>query len=140
MGRRLTMMITSAVGIVGVALTLIQNFYVFNVGRILYGFAAGAQGATVVRMIVEFMPEKRQSTCIGVFAMSQNLAALLAMFSAFILPKNDDIAGLEDNGTWRLILALPGVLFTFIIIGFAFFFRTDSPKYYVQKGDHENAI
>ena len=62
------------------------------------------------------------------------------MFSAFILPKNDDTQGLEDNKTWRIILAFPGLLFSIIILGFAFLFRYDSPKYYVQIGDHENAI
>ena len=58
-GRRKTMMLTSIIGIVGVSLTLVQEFYIFNIGRILYGFASGAQGTTVIRMIVEFMPEKR---------------------------------------------------------------------------------
>jgi len=57
-GRRLTMIIVAAIGAIGSGLTLILNFYVFNFGRILVGFAAGAQGATVVRMITEYMPNK----------------------------------------------------------------------------------
>ena len=62
------------------------------------------------------------------------------MFSAFILPANTDTQGLEDNKTWMLILSFPGILFIFEIVGFLFFFRNDSPKFYVQRGDYEGAI
>ena len=68
MGRRITMMISSVIGIVGVTLTLVLNFYLFNIGRIMYGFAAGAQQTVGVRMIIEFMPLERQSTCIAIFS------------------------------------------------------------------------
>mmetsp|Transcript_22212 Transcript_22212/g.26022 ORF Transcript_22212/g.26022 Transcript_22212/m.26022 type:complete len:150 (-) Transcript_22212:286-735(-) len=135
MGRRFTMILMSTLGIVGVALTLVLNFYVFNIGRLIYGFASGAQGAVVVRMINEYMPPNLRSTCIGIFATSQNLAALLAMFSAFILPDNTDKPALEANQTWRLILGFPGLIFAFCLAGFLFFFTNDSPRFYAQKGD-----
>ena len=58
-GRRISMMIIAAIGIVGTGLTLIEQFIIFNIGRILLGFAAGSVGSVVIRMIVEFMPERR---------------------------------------------------------------------------------
>ena len=40
-GRRLAMMLTSLIGIVGVGLTLIQNFPLLLLGRVVFGFATG---------------------------------------------------------------------------------------------------
>lgn len=139
-GRRKSMIWLSVLGIIGCGITLIQNFYVFNLGRFIYGVANGAQAGVVIRMINEYMPLRWRPTCVGMFSTSQNFASLLAMFSAFILPDNDDKQGLEDNKTWRIILALPGIIFLLCLLGFLFVFKNDSPRYYVQKGDRENAI
>ena len=41
-GRRLAMILTSIIGIVGVGLTLIQNFTALLFGRVVFGFATGS--------------------------------------------------------------------------------------------------
>ena len=64
------MIITSVVGLTGVCMTLVMNFYVFNVGRLLYGIAGGAQGVIGVRMLVELMPNDKLSTCIAIYGTS----------------------------------------------------------------------
>ena len=55
-GRRLSMILTSLIGSAGVGLTMIQNFYVLLVGRVILGFTSGSQGVIVVRMINEYVP------------------------------------------------------------------------------------
>lgn len=40
-GRRKSMILSAAIGMVGISLTLVVNFYVFNLGRFIYGFANG---------------------------------------------------------------------------------------------------
>ena len=55
-GRRLSMIITSVCGLIGTSLCLIENFALFLIGRVIFGFAAGAQGTIVIRMIKEYVP------------------------------------------------------------------------------------
>ena len=40
-GRRLTLFLCCAIGILGVGITLIPNFYMMILGRLVYGFACG---------------------------------------------------------------------------------------------------
>ena len=40
-GRRKTMLLMNVVGIVGVAMTLIENLYMLLFGRVIYGLAIG---------------------------------------------------------------------------------------------------
>ena len=55
-GRRFSMIVTSLIGSAGVGLTMIENFYVLLLGRVVLGFTSGSQGVIVVRMINEFVP------------------------------------------------------------------------------------
>lgn len=139
-GRRRAMILTSFVGIVGVGLTMIENFYILLLGRIIFGFTAGSQGVIVVRMINENVPENYFSTCLGIYSTAQNFAALLCLCSGLILPKDDDAQGLEDSEAWRYIFAFPFILYTSIILGFTFVIRHDSPKFYVSRGERDLAM
>ena len=69
-GRRLSMIFASTVGIVGVSLTLIQNFYLLLLGRIIWGFAAGAEGVISIRMIGEYVPAHMAKYSVGIFMIS----------------------------------------------------------------------
>lgn len=91
-------------------------------------------------MINEYMPLNWVSTSIAIYCVSQNVAALLVMFSPFMLPDNNDTVGLRENETWRIIMGLPGVLYALQIVGFYTLHLLDSPSYYVQKGDSSNAL
>ncbi len=61
------MILSSILGIIGVALTMIENFYVLILGRILFGIASGCQGALTIRMINEFMPARLLGISMGGF-------------------------------------------------------------------------
>ena len=41
-GRRLAMILANSVGIIGVSLTMIENFYALLLGRVIWGFSAGS--------------------------------------------------------------------------------------------------
>ena len=71
MGRRKALILTGLIGIFGVGLTLIENFYVLIFGRVIWGFAAGSHGAVIIRMIDEYMPARLASSCVGVYAMAE---------------------------------------------------------------------
>ena len=139
-GRRLSMILTSLVGIAGVSLTMIFNFYILLVGRVLLGFAAGSQGAIAIRMIGEYLPKHMKRYGVGIFMVFSNLSSLIALFSGLILPKNTDTEALKDNKTWRIIFAVPYIFYTALLFGFLVVMRQDSPKYYISKGDRQAAI
>ena len=96
-GRRLAMILMAIVGSIGVILTLIQNFYVLLIGRVIFGFAAGSQGVIVIRMIDDYAPENLKSICFGLFQATGNLGIFLVMLGGLILPKDTDTKGLEKN-------------------------------------------
>lgn len=87
-GRRRAMLLTTYLGVLGVSLIMIENFYVLLLGRVIFGFTAGSQACIVVRMIDEYVPQSIQSTCMGVFCATQNFSAFIALCSGFILPKD----------------------------------------------------
>ena len=139
-GRRLSMILTSLVGVVGVSLTMIFNFYILLVGRVLLGFAAGSQGAIAIRMIGEYLPKHMRRYGVGIFMVFSNFSSLIALFSGLILPKNTDTEALKDNKTWRIIFAVPYIFYVALLFGFLVVMRLDSPKYYISKGDRKLAI
>lgn len=85
-GRRLSMILTSVCGLIGISLCLIENFYLLLIGRVIYGFASGAQGTIVIRMIKEYVPTSKTSKYVAIYAVSQNFASLIALCSALMLP------------------------------------------------------
>ena len=89
-GRRLSMIMTSLVGITGVSLTMIENFYILLIGRVLLGFAAGSQGAIAIRMIGEYVPPDMRKYGVGIYMVFSNFSSLIALFGGLILPKNSD--------------------------------------------------
>ena len=139
-GRRLSMILTSVCGMIGVSLCLIEYFTLFLIGRVIFGFAAGAQGTIVIRMIKEYVPTSKTSKYVAIFAVSQCSASFIALTSAAILPNNKDVVALEADGRWRLIIGFPLILYSWILIGFLFLMPFDSPKFYAAKGMRIEAI
>ena len=59
---------------------------------------------------------------------------------ALILPPDDDDEGLAANKSWRIMFGLPFIMYGGMIIGFTFFVRYDSPKYYITNERKEMAL
>ena len=129
------MILTSLIGCAGVGLTMIENFYVLLLGRIILGFTSGSQGVIVVRMINEYVPAAYLSLCFGIFVASQNFGAAVALFSGLILPKETEEKQLEENETWRLIFGFPLVYYALILFGFLVVIQYDTPTFYVARGE-----
>ena len=87
-GRRRAMILSSVIGIIGVSLTMIENFYVLIIGRIGFGVASGSQATLIIIMINEYVPARHLARCMGGYGATQNLGALLALWSGLILPKS----------------------------------------------------
>lgn len=139
-GRRLTLLLTSLIGSIGVGITMIEEFYLLLLGRLILGYAAGVYGAVVVRMINENVPPSWLSASMGVFTATQMFGSFIALISGLVLPNQENYQELLDNQSWRIIFALPLVSFTIISVSFLIVFRYDSPMYYLAKNDRKNAL
>ena len=69
-GRRRTMFMCCGIGMIGIGITLIENFYAMILGRTIYGFACGIQTVVTPRYIEEYMPVQIYSTCLGTYCFS----------------------------------------------------------------------
>ena len=131
-GRRYGLLVACTAGSFGVALTLIKDFNMQLVGRLIYGFAAGIQSVISPRFIEEYVPLELCGTCITVFSFAQNLGLLVALLIAYILPDDDDKEALGENESWRLIFGLPLLMYALIFGLLKLFIRYDSPRYHMS--------
>ena len=67
-GRRKAHFIACAVGMFGVCFTLLKDFKMQLVGRLIYGIAAGLSSVVSPRFIEEYVPLELCGSCITVFA------------------------------------------------------------------------
>ena len=89
-GRRKTMLLFNLVGIIGVTMTLIQQYWLLLLGRVIYGLAVGVESVCMPRYIEEYVPLRKYSLCIAIYAFSMNIGTLFALTSAILLPKDTD--------------------------------------------------
>ena len=134
------MLIMNLIGMSGVVLTLIQNFYLLLLGRVIYGTAVGVQSVCMPRYVEEYVPFRNYSLCIAIYAFSMNFGNLFALCTAVFLPSDDDTQALmDDQVVWRIIFAFPLVWFTVSNIGFLFVIKNDGPSFLLVNNKVEEA-
>ena len=139
-GRRRTLFLCCAVGMIGVGITLIENFWLMIVGRTLLGLACGLQTVVTPRYIEEYIPIQVYTPCFMTYYVSQNLGNLIALFSGLILPPDSDEKALIASNTWYFIYAFPLVWYSIMVALLIGVVRYDSPKYSLVKGKKEDCI
>lgn len=140
-GRRFTVFISAALGIVGCSLTVWKNKYLIIIGRIIYGMSSGCLAAAINRYVDEYIPLKWFSSVAPIYSVGLNIGTLTATFTAAILPNTDtdSVEVLENNQTWRYIFGFPIILNFLLICGFLLLVTTDTPKYYLLVGNRRMA-
>mmetsp|Transcript_5162 Transcript_5162/g.4377 ORF Transcript_5162/g.4377 Transcript_5162/m.4377 type:complete len:136 (-) Transcript_5162:1085-1492(-) len=131
-------MLSDVFSLIGVCLTLVDNFVAFLIGRVITGFALGINFGLVAVYVVEIspMPLRGSLGSLPVFFMAIGTTFSYAL--AYTMPStiND---GEEDN-TWRILLAIPGIIFLARFFIFLFFFKYDTPiSYFLVHNDKEKA-
>ena len=89
-GRRKTMILMNLVGIIGVAMTLVEDIWLLLLGRVIYGLAIGVESVCMPRYLEEYLPLHKYSLGIGIYAFAINIGSLFALCSAIILPKDSE--------------------------------------------------
>ena len=96
-GRRSAHLIAIGVGLVGVSLSLISNFYFLIGGRLIFGLAAGTLCVAGPRLTEEYCPMHLQSAFIPFYHTSIYIGSSLALFSGELLPPADDPEALKSS-------------------------------------------
>jgi sugar porter (SP) family MFS transporter len=128
-GRRLTVLITALVFIVGVLLVAFSpTFPVLLVARIIIGLAVGSASTVVPLYIGEVVPPRVRG---GLVSLNQ-----LAITGGILVSYLIDY-GLSDSGNWRLMFGLAVIPAAGLFIGMLF--QKESPHWLIRQGREDDA-
>ena len=88
-GRRRSVLIFDVLGLLGSALSLIPNFYVILLGRLLYGFAAGVLVTACPKIVEETVPSTIMDNGYGISTnLGINLFVMFSLLGGLIIPSD----------------------------------------------------
>ena len=140
-GRRKSLFVIGYIFLLSAVVTQYMNFWAILIARLIGGVAAGLTTVAVSRIIEEYVPLAMYATASPLNALVGNLGTFIALFSAVVLPstKAEDLE-YEESVAWRYIFGF-SLLFTIIgLLGLIFLVRTDTPKFYLSKGEEEESL
>ena len=139
-GRRRALIMSCCVGILGCALQCLRFETALIFGRVIYGYSAGLIATSANRMVDEYVPLKVYNKVTPIFSFCINLGSSIAAFTAVVLPADDaSTLVLSENTSWRYIYAFPILLYLLVLAGLMIFVKTDTPKFYLLRGDRHMA-
>ena len=128
-GRRLTVLITALVFIVGVLLAAFTPTYpVLLVARFIIGLAVGSASMIVPLYIGEIVPPRVRG---GLVSLNQ-LAITIGILSSYLIDY-----GLSDSGNWRLMFGLAVIPAAALFVGMLF--QKESPHWLIRQGREDEA-
>jgi sugar porter (SP) family MFS transporter len=128
-GRRLTVLITAAVFVVGVMLAAFTpTFPVLLAARIIIGLAVGSASTTVPLYIGEIVPPRVRG---GLVSLNQ-LAITAGILVSYLIDY-----GLSDSGNWRLMFGLAAIPAVALFAGMLF--QKESPHWLIKRGRDDEA-
>ena len=128
-GRRLTVLITALVFIVGVLLAAFTpTFPILLVARVIIGLAVGSASMIVPLYIGEIVPPRVRG---GLVSLNQ-LAITIGILSSYLIDY-----GLSDSGNWRLMFGLAAIPAAALFLGMLF--QQESPHWLIRQGRDDEA-
>jgi sugar porter (SP) family MFS transporter len=128
-GRRMTVLITALVFIVGVLLVAFTpTFPVLLVARVIIGFAVGSASTVVPLFIGEVVPPRVRGALVSL----NQLAITGGILVSYLIDY-----GLKGSGNWRLMFGLAVVPAAALFIGMLF--QQESPAWLIRQGRIDQA-
>jgi len=128
-GRRLTVLITALVFIVGVLLAAFTPTYpTLLVARIIIGLAVGSASMVVPLYIGEIVPPRLRG---GLVSLNQ-LAITVGILGSYLIDY-----GLSGTGNWRLMFGLAAIPAAALFLGMLF--QKESPHWLIRQGREDEA-
>lgn len=138
-GRRRAVLIFDLLGIVGSCLSIISNFYVILIGRLVYGFAAGVLVTACPKIVEETVPSELMDYGFGISTnIGINLFVMISLLSGLIIPS--DQAELLTSQNWKIIYLIPVPLLIIAFLLQLVVYKNDSVQYHVEHGQKDQAI
>jgi len=143
-GRRNALFIVGSFFLVASCLSLDINTVALYFTRLIGGIGVGLNSVVVNRFIEEFVPLAMYSTASPFNIFMGQLGTFIAQMSAIVLPPytppDEDQSALEATKMYYYIFGLLFVFLAIGLVGLLFFVRTDTPKFYLLKGDEDKAV
>lgn len=134
-GRKATILIASAVFLVGAALQVIGNLPCFYIGRFLTGIGVGPLTVVCPLYISETAPAKLRGRFIGTFEIMYQIGGLLGFWVNYGCAKH--IPGTNPT-QWRIPVALQIPLVGVLVLGS--FFLPETPRWLAKKDRLEQGV
>ncbi|HEY1821138.1 MAG TPA: sugar porter family MFS transporter [Trebonia sp.] len=129
LGRRLTVLITALVFIVGVLLAAFTPTYpLLLIARFIIGLAVGSASMVVPLYIGEIVPPRMRG---GLVSLNQ-LAITAGILVSYLIDY-----GLSGSGNWRLMFGLATVPAVLLFVGMLF--QKESPHWLIRQGREDDA-
>lgn len=139
-GRRKTLFLSICLGILGLSITMVENFNVILVGRLIFGYSGGVMSVTAPRFVEETVPNHLFSTLGPLFTFTQTVGTLIAYLLGEVLPDPDGPKDMiKNSNSWRIVYGyFPIGCFLVLIGGLLFILDHDALKFLInQKKDKE---
>lgn len=131
-GRRLTIIISSIVFIIGVILQVASSSVaLLTVGRVIAGFGVGGVSSTIILYMSEIAPKKVRGTIVAGYQFCVTLGLLLASCVDYGTKNRN------DSGSYRIPIALQMLWAIILMIGL--FLLPETPRFFVKKGKIDEA-
>jgi MFS family permease len=138
-GRRLAMMVTNLVLVLGVCITLIFDMYALIIGRLIIGLWVGAY-VTVCPLYISEIAPPSISGSLGSFNQMGAVTGVLFGFTiAFAVPLPDD-KDAKTTKIWRLVFAIPAIFGIVQFLLLLLVFRKDTPLFLMKKEAKNNKV
>jgi sugar porter (SP) family MFS transporter len=128
-GRRITVLITAVVFVVGVLLAAFTPTYpLLLAARVIIGLAVGSASMVVPLYIGEIVPPRLRG---GLVSLNQ-LAITVGILSSYLIDY-----GLSGTGNWRLMFGLAAIPAALLFVGMLF--QQESPHWLIRQGREDDA-
>jgi len=135
-GRKLSFIILDVILIVGTIITLFANTYSMIVGRFIAGYSVGGYVTLVPMTIKETVPVRFEGYGTAMYNILYNIGMLFAFSLGINIPPIDK----PDFLWWRVCFGFPIVFALLNMLLLLTYFKLDTPKHLLEKGDREGAI
>lgn len=138
-GRRKSMIIADLIAIFGMGLTLVANYPLFVIGRMITGFCCGLNSSIVPVYVGEMAPLPIKGTTGSCNQLLVCLGSLVAYLFGFGLPTSGPGEGFLWQNWWRIMLGFPIITCLLRTLLLTTVFSYETPKYLVVNGHEEEA-
>jgi MFS family permease len=135
-GRRLTIMYTDTLYILGSFILVIPLTATFAIGRILTGFCAGIFFTISPIYCSEVTPELMMSKVGPIMVIFDNFGLLVSFTLGLALPSSNFDSD-PMNNWWLFMFLFPACVCFYQFIYFKYFWKLDTPQFYLSKGMKE---